>query len=152
MSTNYYMMMRNKKIVEKYFPNEYEIVDSPYFGYEIHIGKRSIGWKPLFEEHKHAYESVKEMLSFIEKHKRYIRIFDEYNQEFDIDGLKEELIAWGDCEKEMIHYDDRIGDIERPIDHVEIANREKALGSKEYDWIKYWHDEDGYDFTDRSFS
>ena len=39
MGTNYYMMTKSKKLVEKYFPCEYEIVDTPYFGYEIHIGK-----------------------------------------------------------------------------------------------------------------
>ena len=37
MGTNYYMMTKSKKLVEKYFPCEYEIVDTPYFGYEIHI-------------------------------------------------------------------------------------------------------------------
>lgn len=48
MGTNYYMMIMDKEIVKKYFTNEYEIVDFPYFGYEIHIGKRSVGWRPLF--------------------------------------------------------------------------------------------------------
>ena len=32
------MMTKSKNLVEKYFPCEYEIVDTPYFGYEIHIG------------------------------------------------------------------------------------------------------------------
>ena len=54
-------MTKSKKLVEKYFPYEYEIVDTPYFGYEIHIGKRSCGWKPLFQEHKNAYDSVEGM-------------------------------------------------------------------------------------------
>lgn len=38
MGTNFYMMTKSKKLVEKHFPYEYEIVDTPYFGYEIHIG------------------------------------------------------------------------------------------------------------------
>ena len=31
------MMTKNKELAEKYFPYEYEIVDTPYFGYEIQI-------------------------------------------------------------------------------------------------------------------
>lgn len=38
MGTNFYMMTKSKKLVEKHFPHEYEIVHTPYFGYEIHIG------------------------------------------------------------------------------------------------------------------
>ena len=49
MGTNYYMIMKDKELVTKYFDNEYELTDLPYFGYEVHIGKRSCGWKPLFE-------------------------------------------------------------------------------------------------------
>ena len=65
MSTNYYMMTTDKEIVKKYFPNEYEIVDFLYLGYEIHIGKRSMGWRPLFQAHKKAYNSVSELLIFL---------------------------------------------------------------------------------------
>lgn len=43
MGTNYYMIIKNKELVEKYFPNEYELTNSPYFGYEVHIGKQSFG-------------------------------------------------------------------------------------------------------------
>ena len=64
MSTNYYMITKDKDFVKKYFPNEYELTDLPYFGYEVHIGKRSIGWKPLFQGHKKAYNSVSEMIDF----------------------------------------------------------------------------------------
>lgn len=49
----------------------------------------------------------------------------------------------------MIHYDDYIGKIRSPIDHVEMDQRDNRNS-----WlkIKYWHDKDGYDFTDRPFS
>ena len=62
------MMTTDKELVNKYFNGEYEIVDDPYLGYEIHIGKRSSGWKPLFEAHKKAYGSVSEMIEFIMNH------------------------------------------------------------------------------------
>lgn len=47
MSTNYYMLSQSKGFAEKYFHGEYELTDTPMFGYEIHIGKRSMGWKPF---------------------------------------------------------------------------------------------------------
>ena len=62
------MMTTNKELVHRYFPGEYEIVEEPYLGYEIHIGKRSYGWKPLFQGHKNAYTSVSEMMQFIREH------------------------------------------------------------------------------------
>ena len=94
MGTNYYMMIENKELVEKYFPNEYELTDSPCFGYEVHIGKQSFGWKPLFEWHGNAYKSVEDMLNFLKIHDTYIEIFDEYEKNFSIDELKEDFIDW----------------------------------------------------------
>lgn len=46
------MMTTDKKLVKKYFNGEYEIIDDPYLGYEIHIGKRSMGWKRMKEKNK----------------------------------------------------------------------------------------------------
>ena len=73
------MMTTDKELVKKYFNGEYEIVDDPYLGYEIHIGKRSAGWKPLFEAHDNAYTSVSEMLDFVMNHPE-IHIFNEYGE------------------------------------------------------------------------
>ena len=136
------MMTTDKELVKKYFDGEYEIVDDPYLGYEIHIGKRSAGWKPLFEAHDNAYTSVSEMLDFIMNHPE-IHIFDEYGESFSIAQLKEELIDWAENqEKIMIHYDDYIGEIQSPIDHVEMDRRDNRNP-----WLKihYWHDKDGYE-------
>ena len=149
MSTNYYMMTTNKELVKKYFDGEYEIVDEPYLGYEIHIGKRSSGWRPLFEAHEKAYTSVSEMMEFIMNHPE-IHIFNEYGESIAIAQLKEELVDWAENqEKRMIHYDDYIGEIQAPIDHVEMDQRDNRNS-----WLKihYWHDKDGHDFTDRPFS
>ena len=143
------MMITDKDLVKKHFAGEYEIVDDPYLGYEIHIGKRSMGWKPLFEAHKKAYNSVSEMLEFIMYHPE-IRIFDEYGKNLSITQFKEELIDWGENqEKRIVHYDNYIGDIQAPIDHVEIDSRDDR---DHWIKVKYWHDKDGYDFTDRPFS
>lgn len=142
------MMTTDKELIRKYFPDEYEIVDEPYLGYEIHIGKRSFGWKPLFQEHKRAYDSVSGMLQFIIHHPE-IHVFDEYGDALSVTQLKKELIDWAEQqEKRIIDYEG-IGMIQAPIDHVEISEREanKILVN-----IRYWHDKDGYDFTDGEFS
>ena len=149
MSTNYYMMTTDKEFANKYFEEEYETVDYPYFGYVIHIGKRSCGWKPLFEAHKKEYNSVAEMKQFIMNHPD-IHLFDDYCKFISMAQLKEELIDWAESqEKRMIHYDDYIGNIQAPIDHVEMDHRDDRNP-----WLKirYWHDKDGCDFTDRPFS
>ena len=144
------MMTTDKELVQKYFDGEYEIVDDPYLGYEIHIGKRSCGWRPLFEAHNDAYDSVSGLLDFLQKYQDKVEIYDEYNELHTIEQLKEELINWAeDQERRMIYYDDYIGDIEAPIDHVEMDQKDNRNP-----WLKihYWHDKDGYDFTDRPFS
>ena len=144
------MMTTNKELVKKYFDGEYEIVDNPYLGYEIHIGKRSCGWRPLFEAHEKAYDSVSGLLDFLQTNQNKIEIYDEYGDLYTIAQFKEELINWAeDQERRMIYYDDYIGDIEAPIDHVEMDRRDNRNP-----WLKihYWHDKDGYDFTDRPFS
>lgn len=141
------MMTTNKELVHRYFPGEYEIVEEPYLGYEIHIGKRSCGWKPLFQEHKNAYTSVSEMMQFIREHPE-IQIFDEYGDSFSVDQLKEELVDWAEHQKKRIIEYEGVGKIQTPIDHVEISERESEWSLIQ---VSYWHDKDGYDFTDREF-
>ena len=173
MGTNFYMITTNKKLVEKYFSSEYELIDAPYFGYEIHIGKRSGGWKPLFEAHSNAYSSVKEMKEFIRRHKKDIRIFDEYDREFSLEELEDELITWG--EKQAVKYmkyvpdgvpDKIFGfktylvesteddyDIKIPYDHMEYEKLDIYGDNKRYRQnSRYFKDKDGYDFTTGSFS
>lgn len=61
MGTNYYLFTGSKQLARKYFAEvseygyvdaEYEIVDEPRLGYEIHLNKCSCGWRPLFQCHK----------------------------------------------------------------------------------------------------
>lgn len=142
------MMATEKEMVQEHFPDEYEIVDDPYLGYRIHIGKRSCGWKPLFQAHKNAYNSVSDMMKFIMNHPE-IHIFDEYKNLLSMEQLKEELVDWAEHqEKRIIDYEG-VGKIQAPIDHVEISKREV---NRSWVIIKYWHDKNGYDFTDGEFS
>lgn len=174
MGTNFYMMSTNKELVEKYFPFEYEIVDSPYFGYEIHIGKRSAGWNPLFQNHDKAYKSVAEMKDFIKENANDIRIFDEYEREFTLEELQDELIDWGEqqgtrymkfipegvpnkffgSKDYLIESTKDDYDITIPYDHIEYDKldpyREKWWRDKEREPM-YTKDKDGYDFTKGCF-
>lgn len=174
MGTNYYMMMKDKELAMKYFDNEYELTDIPYFGYEVHIMKLSYGWKPLFEWHGNAYKSVEDMLKFLEFHRMDIDIFDEYCGQYTIEGLKEEFTSHVNREpKYMKHIPKGIPnhifggrdylvesteddyDIKMPYDHVEYH---KLDPYNEKRWIDesreplYFHDKDGYDFTKGSFT
>lgn len=172
MGTNFYMMSRNKELVEKHFPFEYEIVDTPYLGYKIHIGKRSMGWKPIFREHNKAYNSVEELKAFIRKNQKDIHIFDEYNSEFSLEELEDELITWG--EQQEIRYmkhipegvpDEIFGgkrylvestkddyDITIPFDHIEYEKLEISRNNWRYEGqSRYRKDKDGYDFMGGDF-
>ena len=61
MGTNFYLMSKSKKLIRENFAVEknygvtdveYELVDEPYLGYQIHLNKLSCGWRPLFQRHK----------------------------------------------------------------------------------------------------
>lgn len=86
MGTNFYLMSRNKKLMREYFAVEteytikdieYEIVDEPYLGYEVHLCKLSAGWRPLFQRHK-TISTFKELEEFCLKNKSMVSIYDEY--------------------------------------------------------------------------
>lgn len=149
MGTNFYLTTSNKKFVKKYFTGEYELTYDPYFRYEIHLNKRSCGWKILYQAHPKAWNSVEEMLEFIKKYSNKVEIYDEYNSRYTLEEYIKEVVEWDkNYEKKKIYYDEIVGYIMTPIDHVEMEKRDKR-GS--YYNIHYWHDKDGYDFTDVEF-
>lgn len=159
------MLSQDKRLVEKYFHGEYKLTDTPMFGYEIHIGKRSMGWKPLFQEHKNAYDSVEGLIDFVIEHN--ILLYDEYGTILTEKELEENLIDWGEKQSKnyykfvskgfmtksfgylrLVNENDEY-DIVSPFDHKEY---QELMNSVESCDIKYWKDKDGYDFTDREFS
>ncbi len=165
MGTNFYLNIKNKDFAEKYFHGEYTIYELAFFRYEVHIGKTSMGWKSLYQSHKAAYNSVEEMMSFIKEHyPKEIKIYDEYDNELNPDELKKRLIDWDDLfakqyvkyvpekkNKKYSHYyfvkgtkDDY--DITIPYDYVEYSKF-----STYNQVLKYYHDKDGYNFTDKDF-
>lgn len=150
MGTNYYMMTQDKEFVKKYFPDDYELTDEPCLGYEIHIGKRSGGWKPLFQAHSDAYNSVKEMLQFITQHSNKLILYNEYLETKTLEEIKDELVNWADHQKkDEIEYHGVEGKIWTPIDHTELSKRDPTIRSA---YVHYWNDPEGYNFTDGNFS
>lgn len=62
-------------------------------GTNIHLGKRSVGWKFCWNFHKDKYYTNKEeLLSFI----RSGRVVDEYGMEQDINGFIVMALNWGE--------------------------------------------------------
>lgn len=87
--------------------------DHAEVGYEeIHIGKRSMGWKPTFER-QDQFSSVRELEAFYQTNKDTYEIVNEYGEVFDWDGLVSELITWDQNGKENLYdsYKDKDGHI-----------------------------------------
>lgn len=177
MSTNYYMLTKNKELADTYFSGEYELYSgNDDVKLEIHIGKRSAGWLPLFREHKHAYDSVDGLRKFLQDHAKEIEIVDEYGSCFTADELENELITWKEHQekypdKKNWKYvpegvpDDIFGgrkylvpvevgekyDLKYPIDHVAYEKLNPYHEIK-YTSHMYYHDKNGYNFTNHDFS
>ncbi len=159
MGTNYNLISTDKTWVVKYFgekyADEWRLVDTPFFGYAIHIGKRSDGWKPLFQTHNRAYRSVAGMMEFLRREEGRYRIYDEYNKELSIEELKVELVEWGKNQRprrlryeEGMLLEDPDGEITTPVDHLEYARLDaKRAGRKQH----YWKDKEGHNFKDGYF-
>ena len=172
MGTNFYLMTKSKKIAQTYFDGEYEIVDEPYFGYQIHIGKRSFGWKPLFQRHDSAYDSVVGLKKFIIGHTdEELEIYDEYGRKYTLDELDEDLIQWADKQEVGYYkyvpegvYNKIFGDkdylvlsdkddfnIKTPFDHIEYDILYKRMHPYYVTKSYCTHDKDGYDFMEGDF-
>lgn len=151
MSTNYYAVFENEEVVKKYFLEEYEeITENGVKKYEVHIGKRSYGWKPLFEAHLKAYDSVERMIEFFSSHK--CTIYSEYDEKLTLDELKTELIDWNkDTTPHKEFYSDAVGQVTVPIDNVIFA--QKTTDPVEINWKnQFFNDKDGYNFLIGDFS
>ncbi|MCR0316653.1 hypothetical protein MKA27_19845 [[Clostridium] innocuum] len=75
MSTNYYFKWNDNKVND------------------IHIGKRSCGWVPLFQATPY-FRSVNDIKNFYIQNKAQVKIIDEYDTEYTWEELEKELINW----------------------------------------------------------
>ena len=101
---------------------------------EIHIGKRSGGWLPLFQKTNY-YSSVKEIKEFYEKNKEHLIIIDEYDMEYSLDELDEEIFSWNKGNP----------DAKTHLDLNDFRNDSNYGPS-------YYTDSEGYEFTATEFS
>lgn len=153
MSTNYYAKFTDKNIVLKYFEGEFDInEENDHKEYYVHIGKRSNGWKPLFESHPKAYSSVQEMISFFKKHLSDVVIEDEYGKAYSLDSLKKELIDWNkDVEPHKVFYSNYVGWVTVPIDNTLYAKKSTDPYERMY-CNHHFDDSEGYNFLEGDFA
>ena len=149
MGTNFYFLTKNKSIAEKI--GDFELTDTPDWGYLIHIGKRSLGWLPLFQSHK-GIKSVKDIEAWCQLPE--VTILDEYDEEFTWEQLKEELIYWNGgvagAVPRKYHkpidspYVDHDMPNWTPVSHFDYGNGKYAN--------HYTRDPEGFEFTEGDFS
>ena len=150
MGTNYYLMTSNKELAHKHFAvetdwgvtdTEYEIVDSPFLGYEIHLNKLSWGWRPLFQKHK-AFKTWKELEEFYKAHSEDLEIYDEYGTRLEFDKYKKIVFGHADREPEPVKWVYDYESLELKL-HPENARKRLHLehcGPEEADlWIPFDH-------------
>lgn len=92
---------------------------------EIHIGKRSCGWLPIFEQNEY-YSSMKELKEFYLHNKENLLIVDEYNREYTLEQLDAEIFLWNKDNPEA-------------RSHIEYGSR------------YYYIDDEGYEFSKNNF-
>ena len=145
MGTNFYLMTKSKELKDEYLGYDYELTDTPFWGYQIHIAKTSAGWLPLFQKHN-CIQSVKDI------EKLYFKGFlicDEYGTSY----------GWEEFTKRVIQHNGGIKDVvkrelkEDPWDgtklYIPISHLDSVYAM---DHSSYSTDEEGYEFTDVEFS
>ena len=100
MSTNYYILTKDKSIIEKYGLT-YELTDTPDWGYIIHIAKRSCGWKPLFQSHS-KINCIDDIYNIINE--PTVTILDEYDKALSPKEFEKEVIQWSANDKEALSH------------------------------------------------
>lgn len=152
MGTNFYLMTRSKLVCEKYFGYNYELTDSPEWGYEIHIAKTSCGWLPLFQCHG-CFKSIKQLKELYDTGE--FIIYDEYRtvynwEEFDERVLKFNGGVLGAVPREEIKHDvsNCFYDPNLPK-YMPVSHFDYSLGAYANE---YFADQEGYEFTTHEFS
>lgn len=137
MGTNFYLMSRNKELMQTHFASksewgvfdeEYSIVDEPYLGYECHLNKLSGGWLPLFQRHK-AFQTFNQLKDFYEEHKEEIDIYDEYGKRYSWDKYFDRVYKHSLREKEPMKWVYGIDEVfhdKRPTLHLVPCQEKEA--------------------------
>ena len=160
MGTNFYMITKNKTMASIYAPYSYELTDTPYFGYEIHVAKTSCGWLPLFQGHKNGINSVSEYKAAYETGE--FDIVDEYGTSYNWDEFEDRVLKFNggirgeqnpekiERDKSSMFYDKNLPEY-GPISHIGGTKQSYKYGFNEF-YNDYFEDSEGFEFDKRSFS
>jgi hypothetical protein len=138
MSTNYYILTKDKSIIEKY-ELSYELTDTPDWGYISHIAKRSCGWKPLFQGHG-KINRIDDIYNLINE--PTVIILDEYDKALSPKEFEKEVIQWSKNDKEA-------------LSHIQEQQKDTYTNARRYYYLdssKLWADDKGYEFMSLDFA
>jgi len=136
MGTNFYFKVKGVDKIAEQFKGlssliTDEMVDNlKYRLFDIHIGKTSSGWKPIFESQSY-FKTMDELESFYEQHKETLIMEDEYGTPYTWEELKERLFDWNPKGKSSLRDANKEG-----------YNRDNS----------YYIDNRGYEWTKSKFS
>lgn len=80
MSTNYYILTKDKSIIERYGLT-YELTNEPDWGYWVHIVQLYSDYVPLFQAHKNV-SSLPAVFSLLQE--TNVTVYDEYYKKMDV--------------------------------------------------------------------
>lgn len=137
MGTNFYFMSRDKELIQTHFAKkyswgvadeEYSIVDEPYLGYEVHLNKLSVGWRPIFQKHR-GFKTFNQLKKFYFAHKEKLDIYDEYGKAYTWDEYYDRVYRHSLREKEPVKWVyeiDKIFNDTKPTLHTVRCSEEEA--------------------------
>lgn len=156
MGTNFYMMTKFKKARDKYFNWNYELTDTPDWGYRQHIAKTSSGWCPLFDA-SGCFKSIRELKNIYDSGDFILH--DEYGQIYTWDEFDERVLKFNGgisgadpkyklSEKQGSFYDENMPEY-GPVSHCSGSDCTYKFDpecAKEY-----YKDDERYEFCLRTF-
>lgn len=89
MSTNYFILTKNKKIIERH-KLSYEITDEPDFGYWVHLAQTAGNYKPLYQAHE-GIRCINDLCRLI-KTESDIQIYDEYRRPLTVQEFMDSVV------------------------------------------------------------
>lgn len=145
-------MTKSKEARDKYFGWNYELTDTPDWGYQQHVAKTSCGWLPSFDG-SGCFKSIRELKNIYDSGE--FILYDEYGTIYTWDEFDERVLKFnggikGVTPREKINQDrsspwfDKNMPEYKPVSHFEYA-------CGRYN-DEYFTDLDGYEFSIREFS
>lgn len=151
MGTNFYIMTNYKDARDKYFGWNYELTDTPDWGYRQHVAKTSCGWLPLFDG-SGCFQSIRELMTIYESGDFILS--DEYGNIYTWDEFDERVLKFnggikGITPREKINQDRNSPWFDKNmLEYKPVSHFDYAYG--QYN-DEYFTDSDGYEFSIRQF-